>query len=281
MKKFTKITLIFAAVLASLGLGFMIAASMMGGGLSEVFRMARSGALNFGDWHFEDGVYCSPRWRAAGMEEYENTYGSGIKHIEIDADIAEVVLKTADTEELTVSMNNGYLQYYEEEIEDGVLEISYDVGKRQFKNGPDITVRIPSDWEMVSVRAEVDLGNITVENCSLTGSVHAYTKLGDVKVDSGRCDGGTLKSDMGDVTFCGVTEGDLTLITAMGDAAAELEGEEGDYNIDLEADLGNVYYNEESYEHGAKGTFKNHNGHAKAAVCLKSSLGDVELLIEK
>ena len=131
MKKMTKVMLTIAAVLATIGLALMIAASMMGGGISQVYTMAKNGELNFGDWHFEDGIYFSPKIGLTkldrGNESCENTYGEEIKHLKIETDCADIQIRVEKREKLTVEMEKGYLRYYEEEVENSdTLEISYD-----------------------------------------------------------------------------------------------------------------------------------------------------------
>ena len=52
MKKFTKITLIVAAVLLGVGLIFCGVSTAMG---ASVWRMAKNGELRYGNWHIGPG----------------------------------------------------------------------------------------------------------------------------------------------------------------------------------------------------------------------------------
>ena len=57
MKKFTKITLIVAAVLLGVGLIFCGVSTAMG---ASVWRMAKNGELRYGNWHIGPvGLYYS------------------------------------------------------------------------------------------------------------------------------------------------------------------------------------------------------------------------------
>lgn len=58
MKKFTKIILIVASVLAGVGVVCVVISFVAGGGRFTARDMAKAGTLDWGDWHFrEDGVY--------------------------------------------------------------------------------------------------------------------------------------------------------------------------------------------------------------------------------
>ncbi len=307
MKKMTKIMLTIAAVLATVGLALMIAASMMGGGISQIYKMARNGELNFGDWHFEDGFYFSPHIGitelARGNESCENTYGDEIKHLKIETDLADITIKTENVEKLTVRMEKGYLRYYEEEVEDtDTLEISYETNSHNFKEGPDISIYIPESWEMKTITVEnamgdivladltkgctrvnlyTAMGDIKTNRCRIDGAYDAHTAMGNVTVDDGYFKGASLDSNMGNVEFYGVTEGDLTLTTSMGDAIAEIEGNEKDYNVDISTSMGSVYYNKEKHHNDMQGSYCRDSEHAKADIYLNSSMGDVKLTIEE
>lgn len=55
MKKFTKISLIIAAVLGGVGILLCGVSSVLGGGYRTIRRMAHNGELNYGNWHI--GAY--------------------------------------------------------------------------------------------------------------------------------------------------------------------------------------------------------------------------------
>lgn len=307
MKKMTKVMLTIAAVLATVGLALMIAASMMGGGISQVYTMAKNGELNFGDWHFEDGISFSPRLNVLesviGNESCENTYGDEIKHLKIETDLADITIRTENVEELTVIMEKGFLHYYEEKVEDfDTLKISYDTDLHNFKEGPDISIYIPENWEIKTITVEnamgdilladltkgctkaklyTAMGDIKANRCQMEGIFDAHTAMGNVTVDDGYFRGATLESNMGDVEFYGVTEGDLTLTTNMGDAIAEIEGSEKDYNVDISTNMGSAYYNSAKHHNDMEGSYCRDSEHAKADICLYSSMGDVKLTIEE
>ena len=307
MKKMTKVMLTIAAVLATIGLALMIAASMMGGGISQVYTMAKNGEHNFGDWHFEDGIYFSPKIGLTkldgGNESCENTYGEEIKHLKIETDCADIQIRVEKREKLTVEMEKGYLRYYEEEVENSdTLEISYDTDSHNYKEGPDISIYIPESWEMKTIIVENEMGDIVLADlskgcekvdfytamgdiitnrCRIDGTYDAHTAMGNVTVEDGYFRSASLDSNMGNVEFYGVTEGDLTLTTSLGDAIAEIEGNEKDYNVDISTNMGSAFYNSKKHHNDMEGSYCHDSEHAKADICLNSSMGDVRLTIEE
>lgn len=59
MKKFTKIILIIAAVIAAAGIICSGIAAAMGAGWATIHKKALEGEFDFGNWHFRNGVYYS------------------------------------------------------------------------------------------------------------------------------------------------------------------------------------------------------------------------------
>ena len=72
MKKFTKITLIVAAVLLGVGLIFCGVSTAMG---ASVWRMAKNGELRYGNWHIGPvGLYYSGSDYDDDDDDYEDEY---------------------------------------------------------------------------------------------------------------------------------------------------------------------------------------------------------------
>lgn len=57
MKKFTKITLMIAAILVALGIICCGIAAIMGAGWTTIHQKALAGEFDFGNWHIGNGVY--------------------------------------------------------------------------------------------------------------------------------------------------------------------------------------------------------------------------------
>lgn len=80
--------------------------------------LLRSGELNFGNWHFEDGVYYkgdmevdvtdmvedAMKLLPTGGERAENEFAEEIIRLEIDVDLANITIKAGDIEKLRVCL---------------------------------------------------------------------------------------------------------------------------------------------------------------------------------
>ena len=312
MKKFTKITLIIAAVFAMLGITLCCVASTVAGGFGQLRAMAENGELNFGNWHFEDGVYyrgenmldvveeinIDAELLPGGNEHVENRYEQEISCIEMELDLANVLIKVVDEDALTVSMENGYKKYYEEELEGDTLIISYDVGINNYKEGPDITINVPSHYVLDDIIIDTDLGNVEIRdfeegcggldiraalgnievyNCVIDGSSILQADMGNAQMTKVTCQDVELSSDMGEVKFEGIVNGDLTMTADMGTAKAKVHGKEADYNIYLSADMGDVTCNGTHHTKDMGGEYERESSDAKGDIYMHSSMGAVEL----
>lgn len=315
MKKFTKITLIIAAVFAAVGIALCTVAATVAGGLGQIRTMARNGELNFGNWHFEDGVYYKGEdmleniggfelgvdLLAGGDEQEKNAYTQEIRNIEMDLDLANVVIKAIEQDNFTIEMKNGFTKHYTERVEGDTLVVTYDVGVNNYKDAPDITICIPKNCELETINVETDLGNVEiwdlVQGCEEIilsadmGNVAVYnsniSRYCNIQADMGNaqmtdviCKTAELHSDMGTVKFAGVIKEDLRLTTDMGSAEADIAGKETDYNIYLTADLGQVKCDggHHSSHHGNK--YECENVGAKGDIYMESSMGEVSLSFE-
>lgn len=313
MKKFTKISLIIVGIMVVLGLGFVIAGSVMAGGASTMIAQLRSGELNFGNWHFEDGIYYNGDVKVdvsdmveesiallpVGSEHVTNEFSEKITRLEVDTDLANITIKAADVEKLTVSLEEGYLTYYDVKVSGDTMYVSYDVGARNFKQGPKIIMEVPTqmalediyvstdmgeirvtDMEVLSnLELDSDLGNIWVENCKVDGDCTATAALGNIDMENSYFKKIDMSADMGNIDFYGTVEGDVTAQADMGNVDVVLEGKESDYNIELSADMGDVTYKGQK-QGGMGGSITYYQEDAIGDISLNCDMGNVILSFE-
>ena len=313
MKKFTKITLIIAAVFACVGIVLCCVAATVAGGMGQLRKMAQDGELNFGNWHFEDGVYYRGEdfWENVGSitlnedtllggdETLNTTYDEEVERLRLDLDAANVVVKATEQDWVSVSMENGFTRYYTEKLEDEKLTITYDTDGKQYKNAPDIIVYIPKDCLLNELEIEADMGNveiwdltqgceklditakmgnIEVHNSHITEKCKLKADMGNAQMSEVICEKAELHAAMGQVSFDGIAKGDLRLTTDMGSATALVEGKEADYNIYLHADIGQIHCNGKAYHldhHNS--SYECENPNAKGDIYMESSMGEVSL----
>lgn len=106
MKKFTKVSLIIAAILGGVGILFCGISSLMGGGYGTIRQMARNGKLNYGNWHVKPyGVYYSD-WDEAwedwdeSWEDWDESWDDLDE--EIDADLEDIDIGDIETGDIDV-----------------------------------------------------------------------------------------------------------------------------------------------------------------------------------
>lgn len=308
MKKFTKIILLIAAVLTVVGLGFIIAGSVTAGGAGALTAQLRSGELNFGNWHFEDGVYYkgdmevnvtdmvedAMKLLPTGSERAENEFAEEIIRLEIDVDLANIMIKAGDIEKLRVCLEEGYTKYYDVKVDGDTLKVAYDVGGHTFKQGPKIVVEVPKYMVLEQIYIDTDLGEITLleleegieeleiisklgnirmDDCKVKESCTISAALGNIVIEDSSFGMVDMSADMGNINFSGKVKGDMTVQDDMGNIEVELEGNKENYNIQLSTDVGNVMFDGKKQEN----SFDAYHGNAQSYVILNCDMGDVEL----
>ena len=313
MKKFTKITLIIAAVFTCVGIALCCVAITVAGGIGQLRQMAECGELNFGNWHFEDGVYyrnddffgnaasvtLNEDTLFGGGEALQSIYDEEVEKIELDLDAGNVVVKAAKQDKISVSMENGLAKYYSEEVEGNKLIVSYDTEGKNFKNTPDIIVYVPTNCVLKELEIEADMGNVEVhdlvqgcEKMDITakmGNIEVHNShisqkcklkanMGNAQMTEVICENAELHAAMGEVNFEGVARGDLRLTTNMGSAKACVEGRESDYNIYLCADMGEIHCGGKSHHSNHhNNSYECKNVNAIGDIYMESNMGEVEL----
>ncbi len=250
MKKFTKITLIVVAVMAGVGILLCGIASMMGAG--SVVSIARSGGLDFGNWHIgptgiyyhsgddygsdvgdigdidgeaADGVKLSDKelpedWADnLGTEEYAV---SSFQNIKFEIDAAEVLVEASeDAQTLGVRLLRGQEKYYDCALEGDTLTISYQSKGHYFRKAPKIVVMLPEEAVFHSLTVEMGASALEFQVPKLTVS--------ELSVDAGV---GSLEAErfdvsermeinvgLGSVEIADGTYGEMNLDCGMGNIA--------------------------------------------------------------
>ena len=217
--------------------------------------------------------------------------------MEVDADLANITIKTADVEHIKATLEDGYERYYEAEVEEEVLHISYDVKGRTFKQGPKIIIEIPAQMSLEAIDIDTDLGevvllelmqpiqeleidadmgNIRVEDCNIQGKATMTAALGNIVIHNSHFKRVDASADMGNIEFSGSVEEEILAQADMGNIEVEVDGEEEDYNLQLSADMGTVEY--EGQNQGK--SFELYHSKATAYIILNCDMGNVELTFE-
>lgn len=311
MKKFTKISLIISAVLAVTGFGFLVAGCVTAGGIGVLRTHLKNGELNFGNWHFEDGVYYSGSKEIdvsevvknsvnllpAGAESVKDEFTENVTRLQMDIDVADVTIKGSDAEYITVRFEDGYVKHYEAKTEGNTLYVTYHADEEHVKNGPAISIELPEACllEEIHISADVGtvklkeirnplqtvdinaaLGDVTIKECTVQGDCTVTAALGDIKIKESEFTNVKLTANLGNADFEGTIKSELYIKADMGNIKAELDGRASDYNITLSTDMGNVKYNGEM-QGEAGGTFSYNQKNAEKNITLDCGMGNVEV----
>ena len=314
MKKFTKVSLIITAVLLVIGIGCVVVASGMAGGLMALHKQALTGAFDFGHWHFGDGVYYSSEdWDeelldssafglAGGHESSTETFAmADIHNITVNTDMADITFSASnDVENVTITMEMGYLKHYSVSLENGTLLVEYDTNNKTYESGPDIIITLPKQVDVEALNVTTALGDIEFEKMNLSAekieletslgdvelsglmvrcNMKLYSAMGDVKIEDGEYQGVEASTSMGEVKLEGTFQGDVSAESSMGDVKVYLDAEEAVYNFDLSTDMGDLHFNGQHYtDHEALGAERKfESSQALYDVTANTAMGDVEV----
>ncbi len=170
MKKFTKITLIIAAVLLGGGLIFCGISTAMG---ASVWRMAKNGELRYGNWHVGPG----------------GLYYSSADDDDDDDDDMD------DFDEDDDDDDDDDMDDFDEDDDDDDSDLITDTGNMEF------STEVPADGadssfdadSVRNIKLDVDAAEITVKEPDDSTKIRAVLKHGKEKYYSCRLDGDTLK----------------------------------------------------------------------------------------
>lgn len=315
MKKFTKISLIIAAVLGGIGLLLCGIASAMGGGYSTLRQMAQSGELNYGKWHINDySVYYGDDdddWdvdadaRSGSLidsDELVYEYAtSDIKNLDLDISAAELSFtEGTESDSIVVRLYDCKGRYYEGGVSGNTLKVKYEQEHDFYDNDERIVIEIPSgvsfekiDLDIGATNAEFSLrdvscdtllldvgaGNIVADEFVVKEYMEVNAGVGNVEINGGTYRDITLECGMGNFSMEGALEGNLIAECGMGSMDLELNGDANAYNYELSCGMGELNVNGTKYSSIA-GSHKVKNEGAIGTISLECGMGSLDLVIE-
>lgn len=214
MKKFTKIALILAVVLLSVGLVSVIGAFALGLTWDSLGDMVNKGKLSFDlDDIIEDNEF------TAVQEDFHS--------LDIEFGYGTLEIKYGDVEKLQIKQKN--VDKYRCYVEEGALHIE---GNQKIKVNNsnydgEITIVIPKNMVFQEVDLEVGAGKADVANL----------KANQVDIELGA----------GEVNVTGLDTKKFDAKTGAGKLYAELVGKQNDYSYELECGIGQLKIGDSSY----------------------------------
>lgn len=301
MKKFTKVSLIIAAICAGIGVVFCGVGSVMGASFSSVYDMAMAGKFDVGNWHIGQGVYYADTTGKEGKydEDVKETFDMvGVESLELQVGAADVTFEENDSSnQVEVMLEYGYKKYFNCEMKDKTLYVKYDTKAKVINSDAVLTVSVPKDAKFQNVTLKTGAGDVYMdhlgtlaENLSfmtgagdveaygidVTGLFEASTGAGDVEISDSTFEDISLKSGAGDFTFEGTVNGDITVTSGVGETDFDLTGKESDYNYELTTGVGEIEIEDEVYSGlGGKKTIENEG--ADKNISITTGTGSVSL----
>lgn len=272
MKKFTKVCLILAAILAGAGLIICIVGFAMGASSGEFWTTLKN---TEGVYHFwGDYEYDGTEWKNA-QETQDSFPADSVTKLEIELQYGEIRFEKSSTNEIVVLVekNNGK---FTATMEGGTLKLK-DTRKNQIGNaGYVVTVQIPEDKEFTEIDIENNAGTVNGEDILLkAGTI-------DVNVDAGEAYFGEmtageveLKTGAGDTRIEKLDAGILKADCGVGNMEITLTDSENAYNYSVQCGVGDIRINNNHYS--SFGGKKNIDNGATKRVELDCGVGNIEL----
>lgn len=237
MKRFTKVCLILAAVLAALGIvgvgvGFLLGAKPVQ--LAQGLHFPGTSFSGFRDWDEKDYTGDSPA----------HTYDSSIRCLELDVNYASVTIGSSADDRISVKARNAG-KYFKETVKDNdtlVLKDDRPTGKTTL----DLEILLPDrmfdDMDLDLGAAELTAGKLQAREFSLdmgagAGSIDTLLTSADASIDVG----------VGELTIGYFDGSDLELDCGTGSLTIMVAGKEQDYNYELECGIGSIDIGDSNY----------------------------------
>lgn len=301
MKKFTKVSLILAAVCAGLGIVFCGIGSALGASFTNVKQMADEGDLDIGNLHFGDGIYYGNNTGDEGAYDrnvIENIAIGEIRNLKLKLDAADVNFELSEqAQEVTVELNYGYQKYFSCETKGDTLLVKYDKEHKLINSDAEITITVPKVMELEGITIESGAGDVnfigsgfSLRNLEIsTGAGDLMAQelnvselldvgggAGDIEIEQGTFGKVHVETGAGDCYLSGTVNGDLELETGAGNSELNLKGKESDFNYDLSTGVGEIVIGNTEYN-GLSNSKEIKNEGAQKCISITSGVGEVEI----
>lgn len=273
MKKGIKVCLIVGGVFILAGTGVCIAAVAMGADLrvwgNHSFR-------------WSDDFELSEDVKMQDLTEADSYTFQNIKKLDISMDIGDVEILDGEAGgDILVEIDDefGYTKCYED---NGELKLaSKGTRSRNFyrnRNTPYVQVTIPLDYRFEDVEIEMGAARCIIESLR-TAELNVECGVGQIEIHDGQAgslDGG---SGVGSVVYKGSVEGDISISAGVGKAELYLTGVKQDYNYRLDAAVGMIHIDGDSYS--GLGRSKNISNNAPNTIDIECGVGSVSVYFEE
>lgn len=266
MKKFTKVMLILAGILGTIGVICMVLAFSMGLTTSHFIKMIQDGRFSFdeGDFHIslgEEGSYdfegevTSTEVRGTEITtcEIEELCTS----MDIDFGAGKFDIRYTDVEHIEVVFTEGIKPIVK--VKNGTLVVKENTGIGIHDNELDtsfVSIKIPRDMQFEEVEMELGASQAFVENLE--------TKKLVLEIGAGQADVSRLIVD------------EMKVEVGVGQLNIAMYGNESDYNYHIECGVGTIKIGETSYS-GLASAHEVYDADIKKSIDVDCGIGEVNI----
>lgn len=266
MKKFTKIMLIIAGVLASVGVICMVLAFSMGLTTGHFIKLIQDGRFSFdeGDFHIslgDEGVYDVEgevtSTEIQGTKIIKCEIEESCDRIDIEFGAGWIAVGYDDVEHIEISFSEGYK--HSVKIKNGTLIIKGNTGIGIHDNELDasyLSIKIPRDMHFKEVTMDLGASQAHIENLNVE-------KLA-LEVGAGQADVSRLIVD------------ELKAEVGVGQLNIAMYGNEFDYNYRIECGVGQIKIGETSYS-GLASAHEIYDADIQKYVDVECGIGEVNI----
>lgn len=256
MKKFTKVMLIIAGVLATIGVICMLTAFCMGLTTEHFVKLIQDGRFSFdeGDLHisFDDDWKDELDSEVLSTEELDGEtnigeiteacsamdieFGAGILEIRYE-DVEYIQVQQTNIPKLKVSVKNDTLV-----IGEGT-DIHVDLDDIEDRS---LTIIIPNDMEFEEVELEIGASKADIQNI-LADHIRIVVGAGKADVSNITAEQFELEVGAGQATAIKMDVEKIDVEAGVGQVDIELNGVQEEYNYKVECGVGNIVVGKSSY----------------------------------
>lgn len=290
MKKFTKIMLIVAGAMASVGVTCMVIAFVMGLTTDGLIQMVQDGKFAFdmtdvivlkqAEITTEEKVQViADEEVGEKSDEWNDYFGEECNAIDLEFAAGTLEIYYDDVEEIQIQHKN--IDHIKAEVKNGVLKIGEEL-EISINDVEDrsLVVIIPNEMSFDAVDLEIgaslaDIDGLNAKDISIT------IGAGQASISNITADNMELEVGAGEATVANLSVEKMDVEVGMGQVDLGLYGAQTDYDYNVECGMGNVVVG--NYSYGGLGvehhTQSHHaqNHHASKLLNVECGMGEVHV----
>ena len=274
MKRFTKISLIIAAILGCVGLSLCITALVLGVTLEDVARTHVT-------WdHHSRKVVVSDD---SDLRDFEESFDH-VESLELEVEAGNVLVEESDTEYVVVN-GRGVYPSFQCSMDGSTLKIE-DKNNRYVSLGNfglgdsvcEIVVKVPRGTVFRKMELDIKAGSLQVLGFQ-TEKLETECGAGSAQLEGYVMVECELTCGMGELTYQGSLGGNTSVECGMGSADMVLTNSQKDFDYSLECGMGEIHVGDLSIG-GSAGEKELSNG-AGRKLEVECDMGEVNITFEK